>query len=329
MIAQRHGIICILLTSAALAACGGGSSDPSVSAAVITSANAPTVAGNAADGALGTLDFGDFVGAGLPLGGSVGFSATKTGSVGVASSLLLKTYDQAHVQLMQIPFGPVTGDCLISGTVTLSGDISGSQALVAGDRISAQFTNCDDGDGRLVNGGFDFLINSVSGDPASGDFSLSVTLSINSLRVLEAGTESMASGSVTMSVDNTQAPISMASVSGSSLAISRDARSLTLANFNTDVVANESAFPITWTLQSGGKLTSSQFDGQISYSTPVAFQGSGQNNPYSGEMLVRGANNASVRLIALDEVNIRLEIDSDGDNAVDETRDLTWDDIRG
>jgi len=316
--------IAVLATAAMLAACGGSSGSAPVAATVITSANAPTVAGNAADGALESGEFGDFLGGGLPFGAVPVDGSGKSLAGTVGGTWLPKLIGQ----ISQIPFGPVSSDCAMGGTVTISGDVSGGQNLVAGDRVRAQFVNCDEGNGQVLNGAFELLINSISGDPASGVFSLSVTMTLQALRVMEAGVESSADGAVTLAVDNTAFPIATAATSGERLAMTHHGRSLTLSAFGTTVTTDQSAFPLSWTIESGGRLSSSQFDGQVTYSTPVPFQGSGQANPYAGELLIRGANNASIRLIALDEVNILLELDLDGDGSVDETRSLTWDDIR-
>ena len=74
-----------------------------------------------------------------------------------------------------------------------------------------------------------------------------------------------------------------------------------------------------------GTITSTQFDGEVTYETPVAFVALGDAYPHVGELLVTGANNATVRLIAVDEVNVRIEADYDGNGTIDETIDTTWD----
>lgn len=54
------------------------------------------------------------------------------------------------------------------------------------------------------------------------------------------------------------------------------------------------------------------------------FEGLDEACPYTGEFLVSGGN-SSIRLIALGEINVRLESDFDGDDLVDETTNTTWD----
>ena len=65
----------------------------------------------------------------------------------------------------------------------------------------------------------------------------------------------------------------------------------------------------------------------IDYTTPVTFQGAGDGYPFAGELLVTGANNASIRLVVIDAVNVRIDTDTDGDGEVDDSETTTWDDI--
>jgi hypothetical protein len=73
-------------------------------------------------------------------------------------------------------------------------------------------------------------------------------------------------------------------------------------------------------MDSSGTLDSSVLAGVINYSTPVTFQGFDFDYPSSGEFLVTSGT-SSLRLIALDSVNVRIEINNDG---VIEIIDTTW-----
>jgi hypothetical protein len=80
-------------------------------------------------------------------------------------------------------------------------------------------------------------------------------------------------------------------------------------------------------MDTSGTVDSTDLGGIIDYSTPVTFQGAGDGYPFAGELLIVGANNASIRLVALDDTNVRLDTDIDGDGEVDESETTTWDDI--
>ena len=59
--------------------------------------------------------------------------------------------------------------------------------------------------------------------------------------------------------------------------------------------------------------------------TDATFQGVEPNDPFTGQATITGANNSSVTLIAVDSVNVTLEVDADGDGIPEETIPTTWD----
>jgi hypothetical protein len=61
----------------------------------------------------------------------------------------------------------------------------------------------------------------------------------------------------------------------------------------------------------------------VVYSTPVTFEGFDDGYPHIGELLVTG-DDSSLRLVAVDEVNVRIDIDPDGDGTVDTSIETTW-----
>ena len=49
--------------------------------------------------------------------------------------------------------------------------------------------------------------------------------------------------------------------------------------------------------------------------------------PWSGEFLVVGAGGSSVRLVALNATNVRLDIDADGNGSAERSIDLLWSEL--
>lgn len=97
-----------------------------------------------------------------------------------------------------------------------------------------------------------------------------------------------------------------------------------LFDYDTSQTVDAGVFPSPYTLASSGTLDSSDLGGAVDFSTPVSFEGFDNNFPSAGSLLVEGDGGTSARLTALDEVNVRIELDTDGDGAVDETIDTTW-----
>ena len=71
--------------------------------------------------------------------------------------------------------------------------------------------------------------------------------------------------------------------------------------------------PPRFVLDAQGTLESSLLSGEISYSTPVSFEGLGLGYPDSGEWLIDG-----------EDSNVRIEIDSNDDGCSDETINTAW-----
>jgi hypothetical protein len=109
-------------------------------------------------------------------------------------------------------------------------------------------------------------------------------------------------------------------VSGSSLTTSGITDSETLTNFSAAQTVDTGLQPAPFTMDSSGTLDSSLLPGVITYSTPETFRGFDFDFPGSGEFLVTSGT-SSLRLIALDNVNVRIEINNDG---VIEIIDTTW-----
>ena len=101
----------------------------------------------------------------------------------------------------------------------------------------------------------------------------------------------------------------------------------TITGFVNAQSVDVSVQPEPYTLDASGSVDTSELAGAISYATEVTFQGAGDGYPFAGELLITGAGGSTVRLIALDAINVRIETDTDGDGNVDATEDTTWDDI--
>ena len=303
-----------------LTACGGGGGGDApvqASPAVITSANAPAIAGEAADSVMATAEVDDLLG----LGG--GFTITsKTSPLG--TDFLKSSIERG---IMQAAIGPETVLCGAGGSITVSGQLAEPTTLTAGDFVSTVFDNCDDGQGVVIDGSFEFRVDAFSGDFTSGTFALTVTLTVSNFAVTDDGDLETVNGSVTLTLDTSAAPQNSVTLSGNSLTVSDASGTGTLSNFSTTVSQNDGVVPAAITFESSATMTSSEFEGSVSYTTPVPFQASEGEYPFMGELLVTGAEGAAVRLIALDNVNCRIEVDLDGDGAFDESVDTTWDEI--
>ena len=222
-----------------------------------------------------------------------------------------------------VPIPGTNRPCVFIGDLSVSGEVSDPTTLSAGDRIVREFFDCDDGAGQILNGSYEIVINSFSGDLGQGLFNLNATVTFNSFEVTEGRERTSLNGAATLQLDTSMPPITSISVSGDSVSVGDNTDSATLSAFQTDVTHDAGVAPEAYTSAASGTLSSSLFEGEVNYSTPLTFQGFAGEYPFAGELLVTGADGASVRLITFDNVNVRLQIDA-GDGSGIVTRDTTW-----
>ncbi len=260
-------------------------------------------------------------------GGLVGDSGIASSPGGFQKPGLQSSLSTVLARVVQkVPLGPDTFDCGVSGTQTISGSLASLFTLTAGDRIDVEATDCDDGLGEVINGRMEMTVVIFSGDIASL-YLLEMGVVLIDFEVVTATDTVVSNGDSLVAMDTLGNPMILMSISGNSLATTSSAGTDTLTNFSTSQSVNTSVQPEPYTLDSSGTVDSSKLTGFINYSTPVVFQGAGTAYPYAGELLIAGDSGGTIRLIALDEVNVRIETDTDGDGTVDATEDTTWDDI--
>lgn len=126
-----------------------------------------------------------------------------------------------------------------------------------------------------------------------------------------------------MTVDATNFPFVSSSISGNSLVVDSALSSESLTNFASAFTIDGNFVPSPFTTTASGTLDSTELAGIIRYSTPVMFEGLGGDYPGSGEFLIEGLG-SSMRLIAENNVDVRIEIDLGADGTIDETISTTW-----
>ncbi len=324
--------VIIIFGSAIVAACGGGSGGGGaptgttpVASAVLTTDNAVTVAGSTTDAALFSAEFDELGNLGI-IGSPGGMAVVQSG--GDASVTLAKQTASLRAETAEVSIGPETQDCQFGGQMTISAEIQNPETLTAGDTFSMTYLECDFGEGMVANGGIGFTVTSFDGDLTAEDFSMGLNMTITDLSVVELGEEVTFDGDLSMSMSFT-ATGSVMTMSGSSLTLSDGVEFFELSEFSTTATIDLSVFPQSFSVESNGFLMSSEFDGEVQFATTVALQGSGEENPGVGEFLITGANDATIRVIPMDGQNVRLELDLDGDGAVDPdgTLDMTWQEL--
>ena len=325
----------LMSVSLLLSACGGSSSGEiapgqapvgGTTPLVISAANSKPVVRVAYGSTLQSMETGGLVGdsgiASSPSGG-----LQKPQFQDSMSGLLIRA-------VQKDPLGPITefcGDTAESGTMTISGEIASITGLTTGDTITVVATDCNEGLGEVINGTMEMTVVSFTGDLLfTGLYRLEMKVLLIDFEVATATDTILSNGDSTVTIDTNGNPVITMSISGISMTTDSMASTEVVSSFLTAQTVDISVVGFEpYTLSASGTINSSQLAGEIVYSTPVTFQGAGVAYPYAGEMLITGANGGTVRLIVLDEINVRIETDADGDGNVDAggTEDTTWGDI--
>jgi hypothetical protein len=317
----------IALLPLVLAACGGPSNDnngnplPGASM-VIDDQNALQVSQVTYESASTSGDIAD-------LAGSTGI----TGSTG--GDLLKPSPSHPGVidYLSQVPIGPLELPCAVSGTLTLTADFADptGQTLSAGDTISTDFSNCDDGVGETLDGTMQAEILAFTGDINSGIYELTMRMELSNFQSTTATEVLLANGDGTATINTLAMPQVDVSVSGESMLTDTNDSTELLADYASEQTLDTGITPSPYTLVTSGTLESSQLDGTVTYWTPVTFEGVDANYPNAGEMLIVG-DSSSARLIAqANGIDVVIEIYSNaaGTGAPDSTVNTTWVELAG
>lgn len=316
----RNGVaVAIVLTAAGCGGSGGGSDAPPLSppgAFSITSDNGGDAAAVSYRSAQRSGEMAGLVGSTGLIGSSGGGSSWEP----VAGSLS----KPLRTAVSRIPFGPDTLPCQVSGTITISGDLADPMTLTADDWILIEASACDDGLGEIIDGTIEFTVDTFTGDIFAGVYLLTMDLDVTDFQVSTADDVYLSDGDVTATIDTRSVPVVAASVSGASMTTSSNASLDTLSDFASSQTLDAGLSPSPYTLEASGNLESSLLEGPVHYSTPVTFQGFDTDYPGSGELLATAPDDTSARLIAENNVEVTIELDTDGDGAVDETIESTW-----
>ena len=315
-----------------LAACGGGSdssnrgSQPPPEPSLAIDANNGVLVAGAAYGAAVTS--GEFA----ELSGS-------TGLVGAADGGLSKPTVQSQVKgivgpvVAQIPVGSGPQDCLVDGTIDISGDIKDPFAIAngvlsPGDSFSVEYFRCDDGTGEVLDGRIGMLVGDpFRGDVISGAYAMTLDMTIANFQVTTAADVILTFGDTSATLDTLAAPYVEASVGGQSITVTTNAASETLHAFSSSQTFDGRVAPAPYTLTAAGTLDSSQLGGIVKYSTPVTFAGLDTGYPTEGALLVEGLGSCARLIAQANGIDVVIELDFNDDSVVDETIETTWDEL--
>jgi hypothetical protein len=343
------GMAAGLLLAVVLSACGGGgggggSIGVALQPLAIDGTNAMQVAGAVLETTGVVVDVGE------PGGPITGVAVKRNGAPVDLARVIRAQLDLFSLVRDQATLGLVTGvsindtvDCDVNGTVEISGELADPTTLTQGDTLIAVFKNCNDGDGLVLNGKMNILVQNFSGEiDLDGNFvppyNFTFDVTLTNLSVTEAGSTFTTNGDLTWNEDTDDGVFFTSRLSGNSLSITTSDTTDTLEDYLIKATFNQTT--TVYTTDSGGDdgsgetvccatLASTALDGTVDFDTTLPFAGVGNNPPGTGEMVITGATVAGgtlpseVTVQAVDSQCVRLLVDPAGQGVTDNIL-TTW-----
>jgi len=226
------------------------------------------------------------------------------------------------------PFGPTVYNCPVSGTFTISGDVTDPNTVTAGDMVSYDSSACDSGTGYTVDGQHDIVVTDVNGDVASGMYEQTQTLDFTDFIATSSTLVTTLNGDHTSTID-TSAPSQVTSLfSGSALSIREEQITVAITNYS-GLETIGTADPFNYTLDAVGRANSSLVTGSFDYSISETIVQQGIQWPHNGILNIYGANNGTARLAVFDEFEVTVQVDANGSDNYEYSARMTWEEFLG
>lgn len=312
----------ILVFLSLLAACGGGGGGLGSGTLPLTQANAQAAAAKAYESAEGLID----------IAGNNGIGSLRSSDQPRVVGRLPARFDLSRFVRGQFGALPLTDglaqaiivdrySCPNGGEVIETwNDADDSGEFSPGDTLEMQFLGCVDEDMVTIDGRIFIDQFAVSGN-LGGNFNVSIRMTFDNLTVTDGTETGMVAGSLSASLGKSGDVITF-----------RLSVSLSLANSDasylggTTLELSENQVTGDYTMSANGGVSSTVLGGSLVYATTLPFAGNAAAGPFpsSGVMVVRGANDSSLTITAIDGTTVRIDIDEDGDGQTDATLTITW-----
>lgn len=258
------------------------------------------------------------------MSGEAGFTASAPGDTAKtdATTMLSKT---GGASVSQVPLPEQRVPCEISGEVIFNIDLADpvTPSLTSGDSFDVEFDMCIDTVGESTDGLLEFDVDAFAGEFLSGLYDLTMSMRLTNFNVVTPDDNILSNGDATVRIDTEMAPYVEASVSGESFVVDSNAGSQSVLDFSSTQTFDGNLVPAPYTFMAAGTVDSTDLPGAVRYSTPVTFEGFDDDYPNSGELLIEGENSAA-KLIAIDNVDVRIIFDADGDGDFEGEILTTW-----
>lgn len=319
----------ILAMTGILTACGGGGGSGAgtpTPTATLNGANQQTVAQDTATTAFMPMQGAQVLGGAVVTDESVVFAIARE-QLGKLSTYVA---DAKASPLMGGAVASMMVSCSTGSLTVAVNDADGNNQLSAGDSLTVSSNSCVMPSGSIT-GTMAFQVNSLSGTSTT-NYSMGATLTFGNFTVTDSGRQFAvsANGSLTVSFSTTAANTWTESVSTPSLTVAGSysgvTRTRTLANYSATAsrVPAGGSYTTNYTL-SGAVTSTALADKTFLFDTTTTFVKNGIDAyPTSGVMVITGANNGKLRVTALNNAQVTLELDGDGNGSYETTNTVNW-----
>ena len=227
-----------------------------------------------------------------------------------------------------------TEQCSGGGTVAIvENDLNGNALPDAGDSVLLTATNCIF-EGSSFSGALSLTVNSFSGDIDTAPFSAVFTMTFDNLTARSTSASSTGNGTMVLSLNAPTSSSQTASLKSTQFTTTSTygsaSYSRTLDDYTVVVDSNTQSFNNrSTTTAAAGTLTSSAFDSKsVTIATPVPFVRTfTQRYPASGQATATGANGAVVRVTAISNTQVMIELDADANGSFETSVTKLWSEL--
>jgi hypothetical protein len=259
---------------------------------------------------------------------ATGVGDTSGGEAVVAAGGSVSNLLPRH-RVLATPFGPTVYNCPVSGTFTVTGDVTDINTVTAGDFVTYQSSACDSGTGYTVDGVHSLDIVSVTGDVASGQFEQAQTMVFTDFQAASSALVTTLNGDHTAVLDTRSVNAVTTAFSGTSLDVIEGQVTLAARNYSgfstTQIIS-----PFNSSLDLAGSVSSSIISGSFDYSNSETIQQLPGEHPSDGIFDVYGDNFSTARIVIIDSEFIHVQLDANGSTNYEfAINNMTWEEFLG
>lgn len=327
----------VLAASLGLAACGGGGdaagvpSVPTPPGSTLLSVNA----GNYQDVGRTALSSAAYLGetGGTLTGGQSGGARLLAFAGEVARRTVLEVRAQparaAALDLRQ------TLSCSQGGSLILTThDANTNGNFDIGDGFSVEAQACKEDD-AVLQGRIDFSTKALTGVFYGNSFSATLGMTLTGFSTTRGDDTIQGDGSLDVSLSQSASGVTELTLASPRLTLSGKVEGQAFSTTLTDVklslrIESQPGGGIKSSVSYSGSLASSRFgDKQVLMTTRLPLQAQdGDANPRSGQLMVKGRDNSTLRITAISASQVLLELDADGDGVYEGQVVKAWSELK-